>query len=181
MRCRLESAHVGYSNESARESGGGRKLRGGLAVFVGGLRALFAQARRLVSHRPFPRPPGDRNKGGHEQDCRRDRQVPAEARAPRRRLVRDRTPNRARTSARSPEQLAGGGRGDGTAVRGVRTRLQEGGRYRGECDEEERGDETCRRRSCASPCPRPVLRSRPQDRAERADEDAQTTDEPDVP
>src|SRR5438067_3043348 len=114
MRCRLESAHVGYSNESARESGGGRKLRGVLAVFVGGLRALFAQARRLVSHRPFPRPPGDRNKGGHEQDCRRDRQVPAEARAPRRRLVRDRTPNRARTSARSPERLGGGGRGDGT-------------------------------------------------------------------
>src|SRR5947207_13292002 len=125
MRRRLEAAHVGYSNESARESGGGRKLRGVLTVFVGGLRALFAQARRLVSHCPFPRPPGDRNKGGHEQDCRRDRQVPAEARAPRRRLVRDRTPNRARTSARSTERLGGGEWGDGTGVGGIRTRWYE--------------------------------------------------------
>src|SRR5207237_1967890 len=84
------------------------------------------------------------------------------------------------TSARPPERLAGRGRGDGTAVGGVCARLQEGGRNRGECDEEDRGDETCHRRSCASPCLRPVLRSRPQDRGERAEEDAQTKEEPDV-
>src|SRR5205807_5335679 len=132
MSRRLESVHVGYSNGSAPDSGGGRELRDVLGSFVGDLQAIFAQARGLVSHCPFLRPPDDRNKGGHEQDRRRDRQVPAEARAPRRGLVRDRTANRALTSARSPERLAGRGRGDGTAVGGVRTRLQEGGRYRGE-------------------------------------------------
>src|SRR5438552_15800768 len=128
MRCRHESAYVGYCIVSARESGGGRKLRGVLAVFVGGLRALFAQARRLVSHCRFPRPPGDRNKGGHEQDCRRDRQVPAEARDLRRRLDGDRKVDRDRTSARFDVRLGGGGGGAGTWDSSGKAGKEEGSR-----------------------------------------------------